>query len=97
MKPVSLVIATPTPATGPLPTAMDISAPSARMMGLRSSFVHAMAVPDVESTRWMPAKNSRTLDTLTALAESATEESHFAHGRRGDFLPRTRGLAQHDV
>lgn len=97
MKPVSFMAATPTPATGLLPTAMDISAPAARMMVLRSSFVHAMAVPDGESTRWMPAKNGRAFDTLTALAESATEASHFAHGRRGDSLPRTRGLAQHDV
>jgi hypothetical protein len=97
MKPVFFVPAVPTPATGQLPTAMDISVPSVRMMSLRSSFVHAMAVPDAESTLWMPAKNSRGLDTLAALAPSATEASHFVHGRRGAFLPRTRGLAQHDV
>lgn len=97
MKPVSLVTATPTPATGQLPTAMDISAPSVRMMGLPMSFAHATAVGNAVSIPLMTAKNSRALDTLTVLAALDTEASHFAHGRRGDFLPRTRGLAQHDV
>jgi hypothetical protein len=97
MKPVSFVTATAIAAIGQAPTAMDIFVSSVRTMVLRSSFLHAMAVPDVESTRCMSAKNSRTLDTLTPLAASATEASHFAHGRRAAFLPRTRGLAQHDV
>jgi len=97
MKAVSFVTATPTPATGLLPTAMDISAPAARMMELDRLLAHATVVPNSESTPWMTAKNSRALNTLTALAPLATEASHFAHGRRAAFLPRTRGLAQHDV
>lgn len=97
MKPVYFVTATPTPATGQMLTAMDISAPSMWMMDLHRPLAHATVVPNAESTPLMTAKNSRVLDTLTELAASATEASHFAHGRRGAYSPRTRGLAQHDV
>jgi hypothetical protein len=97
MKRVSFVTATPTQATGQLPTAMGIFVPSLRVLGFHLPLAHAMAAFFAQSRPMMTAKNGCTLDPLTALAASATEASHFAHGRRGAFSPRTRGLAQHDV
>lgn len=94
MNQVSYVTATPTPATGQLPMAMAISAPSVRMMVLHRLLGHAIVVPNAESNALMTGKSSRALNLLVV---SATKASHFAHGRRGAFLPRTRGLAQHDV
>jgi hypothetical protein len=97
MKRVSFVTATPTQATGQLPTAMGISVPSVRMLDLHRPLAHAMAAFFAQPSPMMTAKNRRALVPLTALAASTTEASHFAHGRRGTFSPRTRGLAQHDV
>lgn len=97
MKRVFFVTAIPTQATGQLPTAMGIFVPSLRMLGFHLPLAHAMAASFAQSRPMMTAKNGRAFDPLTSLAASATEASHFAHGRRAAFLPRTRGLAQHDV
>jgi hypothetical protein len=86
--------ATRAPAAGQLPTAMAISALPARMMGLHGLLGYAIVVPNAESNALMTGRSSRALNALVVLA---TKASHFAHGRRGAFLPRTRGLAQHDV
>jgi len=94
---VSFVTTTPTPAAGLLPTAMEISLLSVRMMGLHRPLTHVKSAFFAQSNEMMTAKNSPVLDTLTAVAASATEASYFAHGRGGAFSPRTRGLAQHDV
>jgi microcystin-dependent protein len=82
------------PAAGQLPMAMATSVLSARLMRLGRPLAHAIVVPPAQVSPWTTPKTSRALD---ALAVSATKASLFAHGRRGPFFPRTRGLAQHDV
>jgi hypothetical protein len=97
MKHVSFVSATRTQTAGQLSTAMDISAPSWRIMCLRRPLAHAMVVPFAQSSPLTTPKNSCALNPVDAHAVSATKASFFAHGRSGASLPRTRGLAQHDV
>jgi hypothetical protein len=94
MKHMSFVSATQTPAAGQLPTAMATPVLSARMMRLGCPLAHVIAMPSAEANPLMDLKTRHALD---ALAISATKASLFVHGRIGAFLPRTRGLAQHDV
>jgi len=94
MKHVFLVTAAPTPAAGQLPMAMDTSVPSARMKGLRRLLGHSTVAHYAESNAWMARKSS---GAHNALAVTARNTSYFAHGRRGAFPSRTRGLVQHDV
>jgi hypothetical protein len=94
MKHTSFVSTTRAPAAGQLPTPMDISALWARMMSLGYPQAHVIAMPSAEASPLMTLKIRLALD---ALPVSATNASLFVHGRIGAFLPRTRGLAQHDV
>jgi hypothetical protein len=94
MKHMSFVSTTRAPAAGQLPTAMATSVLSVRMMSLGCPLAHVIAVPSAGASPLMTLKTRRALD---ALAISAAKASLFVHGRIGAFLPRTRGLAQHDV